>query len=321
MTKLINFVFHCFSDLDAALRMFSFWIGSAAGDPMRMQSSAALAPFQTLEVSRFSFSGAKRQARSPCFSIYLLEEGRGQVQVDHALHEYEAPALLCLNPYQRAAFSAASSGWVLQFHASFFCIETHHHAVGCNGVLFNQVYEVPLVRLSSENVLEFGALMESMSMELKDLGIAHLEVLVASLKILLIKATRLKLLQQSHEALDATRQPEIVRRLREMLELHYQHEHRPSEYARMLGVSSRTLARIVNKHLHETLSELIRERVMKHAKWQLLHTLKPVKEVAFEVGFDDEFYFSRLFKRACGCSPMYYREHETALRGGSNLSR
>ncbi len=240
-----------------------------------------------------------------------------------AEHGYQAPALLCLNPYERAVFAnrKGSSGWLLHFHANFFCIETHHHAVGCNGVLFNQVYEVPWVTLSTPQMEEFSGLMQSMHQELKEQGIAHLEVLVCSLKILLIKATRLKLEQQQPEDLEPTRQPEVLRRFRELVEVHYPHGHRPSDYATMLGVSGKTLAQAVKKSLHKTPSELIRDRVIKHAKWQLLHTLKPVKEIAYEVGVEDEFYFSRLFKLACGCSPLAFREHETALRGGSNLSR
>ncbi len=277
--------------------------------------------FQTIKVGRFAFSGIHKPARTPCFALYLLESGRGRIHVDYAQHDYEAPALLCLSPYQRVSFSAgAAAGRALQFHANFFCIETHHHAVGCNGVLFNEVYEVPLVHLTKESLEECGGLMRWMDAELKSRGIAHLEVLVSCLKILLIKATRLKLEQQRDEGLGATRQPEIIRKLREVLEAGYQRGHRPSEYARLLGVSGKTLAQLVKKHLHKTPSELIRDRVMKHAKWQLLHTLKPVKQVAYEAGFEDEFYFSRLFKRSCGCSPLFFREHETALRGGSNLS-
>jgi len=53
---------------------------------------------------------------------------------------------------------------------------------------------------------------------------------------------------------------------------------------------------------------------------QLLRTLRPVREVAYEVGFDDEFYFSRLFKRSTGCSPQFYREYETEIRGGKNIA-
>jgi len=76
----------------------------------------------------------------------------------------------------------------------------------------------------------------------------------------------------------------------------------------------------VKAHFHKTVSDLIRERIVKHARWQLLHTLKRVKEIAHEVGFEDEFYFSRLFKRALGRAPLVFREQETALRSGANLS-
>ena len=69
-----------------------------------------------------------------------------------------------------------------------------------------------------------------------------------------------------------------------------------------------------------TPTDLIRNRILIHAKWQILHTLKPVKEISRELGFSDELYFSRLFKKATGYSPTFFREFETEIRGGSNLS-
>jgi len=38
------------------------------------------------------------------------------------------------------------------------------------------------------------------------------------------------------------------------------------------------------------------------------------------VGYRDELYFSRLFRKATGVSPTFFREFETEIRGGSNLS-
>src|SRR5260221_2327753 len=87
----------------------------------------------------------------------------------------------------------------------------------------------------------------------------------------------------------------------------------------MVGMNPRALGKLSRTYFHKTLTDLIRDRILKHAKWQLLHTLRPVKEVAYEVGFDDEFYFSRLFKCSTGCSPQFYREYETEIRGGKNL--
>jgi AraC-like DNA-binding protein len=107
--------------------------------------------------------------------------------------------------------------------------------------------------------------------------------------------------------------------LKALIEQHYRSKHRPGDYAKMVGMNPQALGKLSRTYFHKTLTDLIRDRILKHAKWQLLHTLRPVKEVAYEVGFDDEFYFSRLFKCSTGCSPQFYREYETEIRGGKNL--
>jgi AraC-like DNA-binding protein len=105
-----------------------------------------------------------------------------------------------------------------------------------------------------------------------------------------------------------------------LIEAEYRHRRAPAWYARALHVSPKTLGRVVRERLGATPTALIRARILTHAKWELLHTLRSVKEIAAEVGFDDELYFSRLFKKAAGVSPTFFREFETEIRGGSNLS-
>jgi AraC-like DNA-binding protein len=112
----------------------------------------------------------------------------------------------------------------------------------------------------------------------------------------------------------------VIQRLTQLIEEQYRTMHSPADYAEALHISPKALGKLVKTHLGKTVTELIRERLLRHAKWQLLHTLRPVKEIAWEIGFSDEFYFSRLFKQASGCSPKAFREFETEIRGGRNLS-
>jgi AraC-like DNA-binding protein len=112
----------------------------------------------------------------------------------------------------------------------------------------------------------------------------------------------------------------LVERLAQAIEQHYRSRHAPADYAALLNMTPKALARFARAQFGKTMTELIRERLLIDAKWDLLHTLKPVKEIAAELGFADELYFSRLFKKATGRSPLAFREFETAIRNGSNLS-
>lgn len=286
-------------------------------DPRRGDEAFRLGdlnPVAFVEPKRFNY-----------FTIFFVREGSGVFHTDAFGHPYGSALLLFFNPYQTFHLLPESphEGTTLQFHANFFCLEAHHEAVGCNGVLFNDIYGLPLVKLAGADVTEVSGLMENMARELATGGIASPELLISYLKVLLIKATRLKLDQQGSGALlpgQEDEQSSVCRELQRLIEAHYRTLHRPSQYAALLAITPKKLGKLVKRHFHKTPTELIRERLLKEAKWQLLHTRRPVKEIAAEVGFEDEFYFSRLFRRAIGYSPTYYREYETVIRGGSNLS-
>jgi AraC-like DNA-binding protein len=186
--------------------------------------------------------------------------------------------------------------------------------------LFSDPYRPPVVLLDKTARRDMASIVKRMAQEQRTQSLAFEEMLLAQLKILLILATRWK--AQASDACGVggydPRHP-VLGTLKQAIEDHYRTLHSPADYARLLHMTPKSLGRVVREQLGKSLTDLIRERILTHAKWQLLHTLKPVKEVAREVGFSDELYFSRMFKKATGCSPTFFREFETEIRGGSNL--
>jgi YesN/AraC family two-component response regulator len=65
---------------------------------------------------------------------------------------------------------------------------------------------------------------------------------------------------------------------------------------------------MAKNHFNRTLTDMIAERIVIEAKRELYLTNKPVKTIAFELGYDDEYYFSRFFKNNADVSPQLYRD-------------
>jgi AraC-like DNA-binding protein len=261
-------------------------------------------------------------ARTNCFSVYLIRSGSGTVWADTSQFPFSPDSLLFFVPYQHVRFAPAAPvrGEVVQFHANFLCVETFHAEVGCSGTLFNDPYGVPVVELDGQAKVDVTSLVARIRTESEERDLAYGEVMLSHLKVLLVLATRLKASTSGTCGPGADLRHPVLAGLRDLIEQNYRTLHAPAEYAERLHVTPKTLGRLVREQLGTTPTDLIRNRVLTHAKWQLLHTLKPVKEVAAEIGFSDELYFSRLFKKATGRSPTAFRDFETVIRGGSNLS-
>ncbi len=247
--------------------------------------------------------------RKNYYSVILLKSNSFNLKVDFSEYQLNENHIICLSPYQPFMITSKeeSSGFILSFHPDFFCTYRHQNEIETEGVLFGNFHGLPFFKLSEEDL--FFNLRDQISREMNKDSIAQHEVLVAFLKVFLIESVRLKKKFDKDAVLKFTdRQSEILQNLADAIESNYTTLHTPQEYADMLCVSSRTLAGIVKKYLNQTLTSLITNRIIIAAKRELYLTSKPVKQIAAALGYDDEFYFSRFFKKKVGVSPDIYRK-------------
>jgi two-component system response regulator YesN len=59
--------------------------------------------------------------------------------------------------------------------------------------------------------------------------------------------------------------------------------------------------------MNMTVTEYIEQQRLVLARQHLAMTTKPIKEIAAEIGYMDQNYFSRVFKKHTGMSPSAYR--------------
>lgn len=145
---------------------------------------------------------------------------------------------------------------------------------------------------------------------MQDAALAQYEVLISYLKIFLITASRSKTRMQNKviQPVSNLKRPFILQSLKEAIEIHFKTKYTTSVHACILNMSMEDLAKITKMNLSKTLTSLISERIIIEAKRELYFTNKPVKQIAYEIGYEDEYYFSRFFKTNTDISPQFYRD-------------
>ncbi|MBI5856592.1 MAG: helix-turn-helix domain-containing protein [Sphingobacteriales bacterium] len=249
--------------------------------------------------------------RNNFYSLIWLKEGSGKLKADFSEYIFLNGYLLSFSPYQPFMLlpDGAMSGIAIQFHPDFFCIHKHQQEVACNGVLFNNIYHPPFVILDDKSVSVIEMLIEQIYTEMQNPVLAQSELLISYLKIFLITASRLKAWQHAEAKKDTAnlKEPFILQSLKEAIETNFKKKHSAGDYAKLLNITPKALAKITKTHLNKNLTSLIAERIIIEAKRELYLTNKPIKQIAYELGYNDEYYFSRFFKTNTDISPQTYR--------------
>ncbi|HTI12212.1 MAG TPA: helix-turn-helix transcriptional regulator [Puia sp.] len=101
----------------------------------------------------------------------------------------------------------------------------------------------------------------------------------------------------------------IAQQFRKSLTLHYKTLKSPAEYAIALNLSPSYLNEAVKAATGFSVSYWIQQEIVLEAKRLLYHSDCSVKEIAYELGYEDHAYFSRLFKKTVQLTPGAFRRH------------
>ena len=248
--------------------------------------------------------------RNNFYSLIWVREGKGLLKVDFSEYLFESNTLFAFAPYQPFMISTDQNihGIAIQFHSDFYCIHRNPKETNCDTTLFNNIYEPPCLSIDQASKAKLTLWIDQLKLELNDGQNFDYELLIPHLKIILVNLSRIKQSKQPKtQMLIENQTPYLLEQLKSSLENHYKEKHSASEYATLLRISPSALARLVKKHLNKTPTELITERILLEAKRELYMTTKTIKEVAWDLGYKDEYYFSRVFKSNTGVSPQKYR--------------
>jgi AraC-like DNA-binding protein len=196
---------------------------------------------------------------------------------------------------------------MVRFNQPFYCIVNHDNEVGSKGLLFFGASGVPVVSIEEGDLKDFEISWEIFCSEIHKTDILQKDMLQAILKRMLILSVRILRKSTNFHKLEKN-QADIIREFNYLVEGHFSRHHDVAFYASKLNKSPKTLSNLFSIFSERAPLNIIHDRIMIHARRQISYTNLSIKEIAYQLGYEDIQTFSRFFKNKEGVSPLQYRE-------------
>lgn len=99
----------------------------------------------------------------------------------------------------------------------------------------------------------------------------------------------------------------ITRQFKKLISDHFKSTKQVQQYAQLLKITPLYLNEAVKDVTGYPASFWIQQKILWEAKRLLVYTTMDVKQIAFELGYDDPIYFSRFFKKGNGITALEFR--------------
>ncbi|OCT11525.1 AraC family transcriptional regulator [Paenibacillus pectinilyticus] len=224
------------------------------------------------------------------YCILVVKHGEGLLTIDLQTYHVQSDTVHVVVPGQTVGFCEESGEKPELYMISFDVLgEAQHEGdFPLRGEL-SVHFESTLVQLCEQLCLSSRS--ESAMERFRGQSVFH------ELVYWLMTHIRLQPKSDSRAAMDRTKS---------YIETHFHESMTIEQLARMAEISSKYYVSLFKKTYGKTAIDYLTEVRVNMAKQLMLQADVRLKDVAFQVGYNDEFYFSRMFKKEVGVSPTVY---------------
>lgn len=249
--------------------------------------------------------------RHDYFTVILVEHASGEHIIDYKSFRFQDRQVFFVSPGQihQVITEAKPNGWVFTFSRDFMTGNNIPEQFISNLNLFRQFGDSPPLELDTDNFHRLKDIVLKMEacipLEMKYRNRA----LGAYLQLFLIFcnntcSANLLELDDKHSGIC------MFRKFKSLVDLNFKNWHKVSSYASEIHISPKHLSQTVKNLSGKTAKGFIQDRITLEAKRMLWHTALSVKEIAFELGFEEPEHFSGFFRKNAGVSPSSFRENK-----------
>lgn len=127
------------------------------------------------------------------------------------------------------------------------------------------------------------------------------------LNALCVQIARLSNAQANMAPKSNARKVAQIEKFRSLVEQNYK-KHLPiTIFAEQMGITAGQLTRLCREVLGRSTMDIISARLVHEAQRDLIYTTASIKQLSFSLGFADDTYFSRFFRKHTGLTPREFR--------------
>ncbi|SHK33795.1 AraC family transcriptional regulator [Chryseobacterium polytrichastri] len=236
--------------------------------------------------------------------LMLALQGEFKLNIDFENVEFSSPALLCVFPEEvhQVIDVKDPKGWMISFDPSL----VNHEVMQ---VLENKITHPFLLEEGSaffQQLIVLMDLIEKMQVQNTNTYVQKsIHALLNSL-LSLIAGQLFTNIQSDKEK--ENRGVIIKEAFLKLAKENFKTWKQPAQYASVLSISTAHLNDTVKLLTGSSVSAHIQKVSIMEAKRLLYFTDKTVKEIAYEVGYDEPVYFGKLFKKVAHLTPLEFRK-------------
>lgn len=260
------------------------------------------------KVMTFAQDKAFNAHRLNFYQILIITKGRGIHEVDFKKVAYAENTVIpvALGQVQRFDYNADLEGYAILFTPDFIIKEDIDYAYLYDFTIFLHAIN-PISSIANQAI--YTLINEMISEQQKDNAFYTAEFQRSLLKNFLIQIERNKRERVDNKCNDSL---EMFMKFRKLLEQNVNYKTRVVDLCEQLNTSPKQLNNSLKRYNNSNAKQNIDDRVLLEIKRLLVYTSLSVKEIAYEIGFDDPTNFTKYFKKRMHVLPTEYRQQEQA---------
>jgi AraC-like DNA-binding protein/mannose-6-phosphate isomerase-like protein (cupin superfamily) len=247
--------------------------------------------------------------RHDFFEVLYLLKGSGYHVIDGNNYEIKPPCVFFMSPGQahKLELSSDIEGYIFIFTSDFYLLNRRNQNSLIEFPFFYTIHQdnPPLHLTSQSDVLFLESLFRKSITETELTGDYKLEMLRSILDLIL--TTCAARYQENDHLHFKGKGLILVKQFFQLLEENHTKNLSLNNYAGMIGVTPNHLTQSVKVLTGKTSSQIIKAKQLLEIKRLLVHTNLTVSEIANQLSFEDQSYFTKFFKRETGLTPLQYR--------------